>query len=259
MKKNLIWLFLLLCAIPGISCDKDDETRVLKLVWEENFDQTNGFDTKSWSKIPRGTSDWNNYMSDFDSLYQVSDGNLILRGINNYTLPNDTAPYLTGGLYTKDKVTFTYGKVEIRAKLQGAKGAWPAFWMLPQDGKWPFGGEIDIMERLNHDEIAYQTIHTNYTYVLGIKEPKNGSTGKIDPNGYNTYAVEITPDSLIFSINDIHTFSYPNLNNDKEGQYPFGKPFYLLLDMQLGGTWVGEVDPKQLPVEMKIDWVRYYS
>jgi Glycosyl hydrolases family 16. len=78
------------------------------------------------------------------------------------------------------------------------------------------------MERLNHDEIAYQTIHTNYTYVLGIKEPKNGSTGKIDPNGYNTYAVEITPDSLIFSINDIHTFSYPNLNNDKEGQYPFG-------------------------------------
>jgi Beta-glucanase/Beta-glucan synthetase len=63
---------------------------------------------------------------------KVSDGNLILRGINNYTLPNDTAPYLTGGLYTKDKVTFTYGKVEIRAKLQGAKGAWPAFWMLPK-------------------------------------------------------------------------------------------------------------------------------
>ena len=118
MKKNLIWLFLLLCAIPGISCDKDDETHVLKLVWEENFDQTNGFDTKSWSKIPRGTSDWNNYMSDFDSLYQVSDGNLILRGINNYTLPNDTAPYLTGGLYTKDKVTFTYGKVEIEKHNQ---------------------------------------------------------------------------------------------------------------------------------------------
>ena len=198
-------------------------------------------------------------MSDFDSCYAVVDGNLILRGLANYTLPNDTAPYITGGLYTKNKVSFTYGKLEIRARLQGAKGAWPAIWMLPQDGKWPFGGEIDIMERLNSDAIAYQTIHTNYTYVLGKKNnPKNGITGPRDPTGYNTYAVEITPDSLVFSINEKRTFSYPNLNNDKEGQYPFGKPFYLLIDMQLGGNWVGTVNPADVPVEMKVDWVRYY-
>ena len=60
-------------------------------------------------------------------------------------------------------------------KLNGATGAWPAFWLLPQDGKWPGGGEIDIMERLNNDSIAYQTVHSHYTFDLGIKD--NPETG----------------------------------------------------------------------------------
>ena len=169
MKKKLKCLLILFSILPQLSCSQETDQPEWKLTWEENFDQTKGFDTSCWSKIPRGKSDWDKYMSDFDSCYAVVDGNLILRGLANYTLPNDTAPYITGGLYTKNKVSFTYGKLEIRARLQGAKGAWPAIWMLPQDGKWPFGGEIDIMERLNSDAIAYQTIHTNYTYVLGKK------------------------------------------------------------------------------------------
>ena len=115
-----------------------------KLVWQEEFDNKAGFDTTSWSKIPRGTADWNNYMSDFDSCYAVRDGNMVLRGIVNYTQKNDTAPYLTGGIYTKGKKLFTGGRVEIKAKLQGARGAWPAIWMLPENAKWPDGGEIDI-------------------------------------------------------------------------------------------------------------------
>ena len=141
-----------------------------KLVWEENFDQEEHFDELTWSKIPRGTSDWNNYMSDFDSCYAMREGNLVLRGLVNYTLPNDTAPYLTGGVYTKGKVGFSNGRLEICAKLHGATGAWPAFWLLPENEGWPNGGEIDIMERLNNDTIAYQTVHSTYTYTLGIKD-----------------------------------------------------------------------------------------
>lgn len=228
-----------------------------KTVWEENFDQTDGFNTLAWSKIPRGTSDWNNYMSDLDTLYAIKDGNLVLRGIVNNVLPNDTAPYLTGGLYTKDKKAFQYGRLEIKARLFGATGAWPAFWMLPQEGGWPAGGEIDIMERLNDEDIAYQTVHSHYTYTLGIKEPKQGSTGPINKGDYNVYAVELWPDSLSFYINDTHTFTYPRIETDQEGQFPFNRPFYLLLDMQLGGSWVGPVNPDDLPVEMHIDWVKF--
>lgn len=251
---------LMLCITFMLASLYMRNTKEWRLVWEDDFNNETGFDPAIWTKIPRGTSDWNNYMSDYDSCYAVHDGNLILRGLTNYSLPNDTAPYLTGGLYTKDKMTFDNGLLEIRAKLQPATGAWPAIWMLAQGEKWPVGGEIDIMERLNADSIAYQTVHSYYTYTLGIKDnPKPGATGLIKPDDYNIYAVELSPDSLSFFINGTHTFSYPRIETDKEGQYPFDRPFYLLIDMQLGGSWVGGVEPADLPVEMWVDWVRFYK
>ncbi len=234
------------------------------LVWKEDF-HGKAFDPHSWSKISRGASDWNRHMSDDERLYDVRDGRLILRGMNNdgsflFNGQRDTARFVTGGLYTKDKRSIKYGKVEIRARLGCAQGAWPAFWMLPERGNWPDGGEIDIMEHLSHDSIAYQTVHSHYTYVLGEKKnPPQSAIGPIRPGKFNTYAVEILPDSLMFSINDRRTFSYPRIQTDKAGQYPFGTPFYLLIDMQLGGSWVGGVQPDQLPVEMEIEWVRMYE
>ena len=253
---DLIGLISLFCLLAACTPSQPE----WRLVWEENFDQITDFDPDVWSKIPRGTADWNNYMSDFDSLYEMRNGNLVLRGIQNLTQPQDTAPFLTGGVYTKGKMGFMDGRLEIKAKLNGATGAWPAFWLLPQEGQWPMGGEIDIMERLNYDNIAYQTVHSHYTYDLGFKTtPPQGSTGPIHPEAYNVYAVEMYADSLCFFINDQHTFTYPRIETDQEGQFPFHQPFYLLLDMQLGGSWVGAVDPTELPVEMSIDWVRFYQ
>lgn len=231
-----------------------------RLVWKDDF-RGKTFDSRAWSKIPRGTADWNRHMTDYDSCYAVRKGNLVLRGIVNHSCPNDTSRYLTGGLYTLGKKNIKYGKVEVRAKLQGAQGAWPAIWMLPDGGvKWPTGGEIDIMERLNHDSIAYQTVHTYYTLVLKRdQEPPHGGTGPIHPDDYNVYSVEILPDSLVFAINGTPTLRYPRIETELEGQYPFGIPFYLLIDMQIEGSWVGRANPKELPVEMWIDWVKMYE
>ncbi len=256
MKKLL--LLSVLVFIGFSSCQNNDK-KGWKLVWEENFNQTDSFDSKIWSKIPRGGSDWNRHMSDYDSCYAMRDGKLILRGIVNNTLKNDTAPVITGGVYTKGKKQFQNGRLEINARLHGATGAWPAFWLLPENSKWPDGGEIDIMERLNNDTIAYQTVHSHYTYTLGIDEPKHGGIGAINRDEFNTYTVELYSDSLSFYINNIHTFTYPRIKTDKEGQFPYDRPFYLLLDMQLGGNWVGKVDKNDLPVEMEIDWVRFYQ
>lgn len=255
MNKKLIYFLVSLILL--LSCKEKEAA--WELVWEEEFDQTGHFNETYWSKIPRGKSDWQNYMSDFDSLFRMQDGNLVLRGIVNHSLPHDTAAFLTGGVWTKDKFNFERGRVEIRARMEGARGAWPAFWMLPQNGKWPDGGEIDIMERLNSEDKAYQTIHSHYTYTLGIKDPPTSATGQIDPFGYNTYAVELHADSVCLFINDHPTLTYPRIKTDKEGQFPFDQPQYLLIDMQLGGSWVGAVYPEDLPVEMWIDWVRYYQ
>ena len=155
--KNLFFVSLILLCWLFISCKTTKVPEGWSLVWKENFNQKKNFDSKVWSKIPRGKSDWNNYMSDFDSCYAMRDGNLVLRGLVNYSLPADTAPFITGGVYSKGKVGFSDGRLDIRAKLHGATGAWPAFWLLPEKEGWPDGGEIDIMERLNNDTIAYQT------------------------------------------------------------------------------------------------------
>lgn len=260
-KEGLFFVGICMLLTGCISSGKHTaKTSGWKLVWEENFDTKGEVDETVWSKIPRGKSDWNNYMSPFDSCYALRNGNLVLRGIVNHTQQSDTATYLTGGVYTHGKKLFYGGRIEVSAKLQGAQGAWPAIWMLPEGATWPNGGEIDIMERLNHDSIAYQTTHSYYTQVLGEKNnPPHGGTNKINPTEYNTYSVDIYPDSLVYAINHKHTYTYPRIQTDKEGQFPFFQPYYLLIDMQLGGTWVGNVNPKELPVEMYIDWVRYYK
>lgn len=260
MKPKLFQYILALTFIYLSGCSRHINVQKGVLQWEENFNQTGSFDETRWSKIPRGVADWNKYMSDFDSLYAMRDGKLVLRGIKNTSLPGDTARYLTGGVYSKGKVSFGLGRIEVRAKLNGAKGAWPAFWMLPENAESLAGGEIDIMERLSFDTFAYQTVHTHFTYTLKIKEPRQSATGTINPADFNTYAVEKYADSLVLYINNKRTFSYPRIQTDKEGQFPFDRHnHYLLLDMQLGGSWVGEVEPNDLPVEMEIDWVRYYK
>lgn len=257
MKKYLYLSFLLVLLY---SCSVNKAYRG-KASWTEDFNQKTTFDAKNWSKIPRGGADWNRHMSDDEKYYAIRDGKMILRGIKNDDFSKDTSRYLTGGIYTKDKVNFGFGRLEIKAKLNGAQGAWPAFWMLAENSKWPDGGEIDIMERLNFDSIAYQTIHTYYTLTLKIKDkPKSGGIAKINPNQFNTYAVEKYPDSLVFFVNNKKTFTYPKIATNAQGQFPFnGANHYLLIDMQLGGSWVGKIKDADLPVEMEIDWVKFYA
>ena len=116
------------------------------------------------------------------------------------------------------------------------------------------------MERLNYDDFAYQTIHSYYTKVEGIKDnPPYYATGKINPDDYNVFAVELHQDSLVFFINDTRTYCYPRIETDKKGQFPFDQPYYLMIDQQLGGEWVGDVAMEDLPMQMEIDWVRFYQ
>ena len=79
-----------------------------KLVWSDEFNEKGYLDTTIWSKIPRGAVHWKRYMSDYDSCYAVKEGNLVLRGILNETLKNDTAPYITGGVCTKGRNLFFF-------------------------------------------------------------------------------------------------------------------------------------------------------
>ncbi len=258
MKRILLSVLgLLLLVSCSVSRNAMVNPEQWKLVWEDDFNRKDIFSTGIWSKIPRGGSDWNNTMSFHESLFEIKDGNLILLGKKNDVDANDPSEYITGGVYTKHGRFFEYGRLEIRCKLEPTQGAWPAIWMLPVQGKWPYGGEIDIMERLNFDTFAYQTVHSQYTQT-DRDNPPNSGTSPINPTDYNVYAVEIYPDELRFYVNERLTLSYPRIEGNQE-QFPFGKPFYLLIDMQLGGKWVGAISDFKAPVRMYVDWVRHYQ
>lgn len=262
IKKEALLLVVIIAFGAFYACQPHSEKTPGKLIWEDDFSNAE-IDSEAWSKVHRGTADWNNLMSDEDTLYAIRDGKLILRGINNTIASHDSVPFLTGGIHSKGKVGFGFGRWEIRAKLNGATGAWPAIWLMPNtdDKKWPNGGEIDIMERLSHENQVYQTVHSHYTLNLGEDDnPPHSEVTSFDSGNYNVFSVEVHPDKIVFFVNEEKTLVYPKIETDKEGQFPYSNnDFYLILSMQLGGEWVGKVNPDELPIEMEIDWVRFYK
>lgn len=255
---------LILSALVGVALTAsavEAEGR-WQLVFQDNFDKGQ-LDPATWVLTPRGVHDWNNYMSEDPRLFVWTDSSLILRGIPNDN-PADTAAFITGGFWSKDVKAFAPGRYEVRARFKSAKGAWPAIWLLPfyPQTEWPYSGEVDIMEHLNHDNYVWQTVHSNWTQGLKHDNITHTVTAEIDPEGWNTYAVEITPDGVRYFVNDRMTHFYMRQEGDdavKGGQYPFYCPQYLIIDMQLGGSWVGAVDAAELPAEMEIDWVKVYE
>jgi beta-glucanase (GH16 family) len=257
--------------------DRRNDSTDWELVWEENFNE-GSLDTSRWSRIGLFTSpqwkvpveNWREvnhcfrYISATDDRVVQFDGeNVLLNGIvNPDSLTGDPRPYLTGGIYSWNKFAFQYGRIEIRAKLDPAYGAWPAIWMLSEKEIYPdqHNGEMDIMERLNHDDFAYQTTHNHYTITLKQDTPKKYTTARIDPDDYNVYSVSWYPDRLVYAINGIKSYEYPKVPGAGTYQWPYDQPFYLLIDQQLEGSWPGKItNPEELPISMTVDWVRLYQ
>jgi beta-glucanase (GH16 family) len=267
MYKSIIIILVLLLLVncknlPSTTIKDTTNVTNWKLVWEDNFEKSK-LDTLKWTRIPENSADWGNYMSNNPQCYSFSEGKIHLKGIVNPDTISDPRPYLTGGIYTKGKFAYQYGKIEIRAKLESAQGAWPAMWMLSEEkkyGAYPKNGEIDIMEHLNFDNIIYQTTHSYYTLELKEKEnPPYYKTTKVDTEQYHVYGLEWYPDKLVYTLNGKETYTYPKLEGVDASQWPFDQPFYILIDQQLGGSWVGKVKPEDLPVQMIVDWVRVYQ
>ena len=259
-KVFLTALTALFVIMPTSAKTKHTPHGTWQLVWQDNFKGKKLSDV--WTRIPRFPMppEWNKYMSTDERLLRMRRGKLTLLGVVNDILPNDTARFLTAGVYTRGKKTFHRGRIEIRLRMDNADGAWPAAWLLPED-PWPYGGEIDIMERLNHENEGLQTVHSAFTvYDKKTKnKPRSGFSGPIRNNHYNTYGVELYEDSLCFFINDTYYGTYRRQPEYGTDQYPFDRPMYLLIDMQLGAHWLPPVKAEELPFRYRIDYVRYYK
>lgn len=263
---------LAIAALTMCSCSSDSDSsepetpatpqKSWTLEWSDEFNNRT-LNSAVWQRIPAGSSDWNKHMSTADEVFDWTDSTIVLKGINTpAALTNESRPYITGGIETRGLKKFTPPfKLEIRARLGSAQGAWPAFWMMPfaEDKGWPECGEIDIMEHLNFDSQVYQSIHSAYFDTQGNDNPLHYGMASIKRDDFNTYTIAVTLSYVIWYINGVETFRYKKLVPEVSGQYPFFVPQFLRLDMQLGGSWVGSVATSQLPVDMEIDYVRYYK
>ena len=253
MKKLVIVAILL----AGMSLSAKDD---FKLRFTENFKGPE-INKRLWSRIEGGMKgpDWIKYMSLREDLVYIKDGVVHLKGVVNDKLDEDERPLLTGGIDTCGKFSLKYGRVEVKCRLHGQRGAWPAIWMMPVKCPlgWPKDGEIDIVERLNNDDFVYQTVHSGWTQNHP-NDPPRGGRGKIDRDDWNIYAIEWYPEKIVWKVNGKETFSYPKIGDDPM-RYPWTTLFYLRIDMQLEGAWVGKADRSTLPVEMEVDWVKFYS
>ncbi len=226
------------------------------VLFEDNFDQEDTkVDYDKWTYCYPG-SNWAQYMNpSIDQVY-VKDGKLILKAERS----GDT--YKAGGVTSQNKFWCRNARVEVSAKMsEMAQGGWQAIWMMPQNAiypGWPGGGEIDIMEHLNHDEFIHQTVHSHYIDNLGHHDPADKKTPEFNSARFNTYGVDLTDEALIFHINGRETFRYPNLylaDEAEKKQWPFSGDYYIILNFALGG-WAGNIIDEELPVVMEIDWVK---
>lgn len=235
------------------------------LVFSDEFDAPNGTqpDETKWSRCKRQSSTWNRFLSDTVDVVYQEDGNLVLKAIPNLDRSKDNVAMLSGGIETNGKFSFMHGKVECRAKVNGHTGNFPAIWMMPQNqtGGWPTCGEIDIFEQIDTENKAYHTIHSHWTYDLGNKgNPQSSFNETVDMTRYHTYGLEWDSQELRWLVDGVQKASYARVpQNEAQGQWPFEKAFYLILNQSVGnGSWAAPADESHT-YRMDVDWIRVYQ
>ncbi len=236
------------------------------LVWSDEFNGS-AIDLSKWSYETKATGwsqYWNNEHQDYTDNGTgganafVTNGMLVIKAIkvnNNYTFNS----YTSARMVTKNKHSWKYGKVVGRIALPYGKGIWPAFWMLGNNIDtvgWPACGEIDIMEQLGHQSNkVYGTLHWGEP---GSTHAEYGTSTTINnPLQFHIYELEWTTNTIRIGVDGNFYFT---MNITGSGKSEFHQPFYILLNLAVGGNWPGYPDATTpFPQYMFVDWVRVYQ
>jgi len=249
-----------------------------KLIWADEFNYKGLPDSTKWD-YEFGfirNQEMQYYTKNRLENARVEDGKLIIEGrkepfknpnyktdSKNWMENREYAQYTSASIITLNKMQWQYGRIEIRAKLPHGKGVWPAIWALGvnmSEVGWPLCGEIDIMEFVGHDpDKVYATVH----YGIGDKGKHKSKGGNIKTkapyNDFHVYVMEWDKNKIDFFFDNTKYFTF-NLDEaqDNAGEQ-FRKPFYLLMNLALGGAWGREIDDSIFPQKYLIDYVRVYK
>jgi beta-glucanase (GH16 family) len=256
------------------SNDNDVEDPIFdNLVWSDEFNGTGTIDTNKWfhqTELPSGGSWYNSEVQHYTNREEnsfVENGNLhIVAKKETFTDQGYTKQYTSARL--NSKYAFTYGKVQVRAKLPTGSGTWPAIWMLGKNitepggywtnshgtTPWPACGEIDIMEHWGN----------NQNYVSSAMHTTSSSGGTINHGGqiiptassaFHLYELIWTSEKMVFSVDGIVHYTYnPETKNSSTWPYDSEQYFLLNIAIQQGGTQASYTEST-----MEIDYVRVYQ
>lgn len=275
MGANMRHLCLFFAFLPALAAQPAER----KLVWSEEFDRPGAPDPARWTQESGfvRNEEAQFYTKGRSENARVENGVLIIEarkeswpnpayraGAREWNQARRSAEYTSASVTTEGKAEWTYGRVEVRAKLPAGRGTWPAIWLLgascPTVG-WPRCGEIDIMEHVGFDPgVIHANIHTQaYNHVA--KTNKGDKTAVPSATAdFHVYAVDWTKEAMEFSVDGKVYFRFENEGKGEE-VWPFDKPHYLILNLAIGGSWGGQkgIDPASFPQRMEVDWVRVYE
>jgi len=274
------WLLLGIVSCSDTASESPEEPEIVppadyELVWSDEFDGGGAINDENWfhqTRLPNGSSWFNGELQHYTNRTEnsyVADGFLhIVAKRERFSDQGQEKEYTSARL--NSKFAFTYGRVEINAKLPTGLGTWPAMWTLGRNitenggywaddfgtTGWPACGEIDIMEHWGFDQNRIQAaLHTPSS--SGNTQNKGSIVGEDVSNTFHVYAMEWTAEKIDFYYDDQLYYSYSptSKNNDT---WPFTEPQYLLLNIAMGGV-AGAVDPDFTESEMVIDYVRVFQ
>ena len=256
---------------PPSPVEPPAETDEYQLVWEDNFDGTElNMDHWNYEYHEPGwvNNELQKYVDDKENIY-VRDGKLVIQAIK--TGSGESASYTSGRINTKGKHDYKYGRFETRAKVPKGKGFLPAFWMMPTDenlyGQWPKCGEIDIMEVLGDQTgTTYSTLHFGEPHTQKQKS-STLATGDFSQE-FHVFACEWEPGEMRFYVDGKLFFTENDWFTKKNGfgeiayPAPYDQPFYLILNLAVGGNWPGNPEANAEfgeNAQLIVDYVRVYE
>lgn len=238
-----------------------------KLLWSDEFNKDGKPDPSIWTYETGGHGFGNGeeqyYTDNLDNAF-VKDGLLhIVAKKEAY----ENRSYTSAKLITYGKKQIQYGRVEVMAKLPLGKGTWPAIWLLPDSYKlgvdWPLCGEIDLMEHVGHNPgVVHFSLHSKSYNHHNHQQPTKVIEDQSLIDGFHEYAFEWDEDKFSFFIDKKHSVTFYKGDEQRatnEGGWPFDQPFYLILNIALGGWWGAQIDDSIFPVSMLFKYVRVYE
>ena len=250
-----------------MECACKAQTSKLSLVWNDEFDDTGRPKMEHWM-FDLGGHGWGNnelqFYTDHKENAFVENGKLFIIAIQQ---PFGKNAFTSARLVSKNRFDFTYGRVEVRAKIPYGIGTWPAIWMLPSEQSygnayWPDNGEIDIMEHVGFDpNVVHGNIHTKaFNHSIGTNKG-NRIVVENAGNEFHTYACNWSKDEISIEVDGNVFFRFEKKKEYTWEEWPFDQPFHIILNIAVGGNWGGQkgVDNTAFPSTMEIDYVRVFE